>query len=367
MKRVLARLLSYAILLFLGGYSMIQLIPQLGAKSTGDRKQKIADAPNFSDGVFQNQQPTTVQSEDMSMLKAMKAWLKKDPSRSPIDTIETFSVHCPATEHDVHYSWLGHSSIFLDIHGTAILVDPVFSTSASPFQWMGPKRYQYTILYKKETLPKIDLIVITHDHYDHLDYESILAYKNTVQHYFVPLGVGAHLERWGVDPTKITELNWHQSAQWNDLAFTATPARHFSGRGLADRNSTLWASWVITCGNHSVFLSGDSGYGAHFAQIGSQYGPFDVAFIECGQYNKWWPQIHAMPEESVQACIDLQAKTAVPIHWGKFSLSLHSWKDPIERFTKEAKKKGLRYATPKPGECYTADSARTTPWWEELE
>ncbi len=213
-------------------------------------------------------------------------------------------------------------------------------------------------------LPSIDAILISHDHYDHLDYGSIRQLKDKTKYFFVPLGVGAHLQHWGVEASKITELDWWQSADIDGMTFTATPARHFSGRGLTDRDKTLWASWVIKGQDNNIYFSGDSGYRTHFKQIGEQYGPFDFTMIECGQYNEKWEAIHMMPEQSLQAHIDLQGKMMMPIHWGAFNLAVHPWKEPVERLLK-AKKEDMMIATPVIGESFVLSQALPDArWWE---
>jgi len=216
-----------------------------------------------------------------------------------------------------------------------------------------------------ENLPQIDLVLLSHDHYDHLDHGSILKLIKKTKLFFVPLGVGAHLKAWGVSSNQIKELNWWDEQHLKGLQIIFTPSRHFSGRGITDRFSTLWGSWVIKSEKQRIYFSGDGGYGPHFKTIGQQHGPFDFAMIECGQYHKNWADIHMMPEESVQAGIDLNTKLAMPIHWGAFTLSLHSWIDPVERFLKEAKALKLPVITPQIGEIITVGNEhdQNNHWW----
>ena len=226
------------------------------------------------------------------------------------------------------------------------------------------KRFDYHEPIRVDQLVDIDVIVISHDHYDHLDYSSIKALNDNTKHYLVPLGVGAHLIAWGVDPGKITELDWGQSAEKLGIQFTATPARHFSGRGMLNRDKTLWASWVIKGRQKNIYFSGDSGYGPHFKDIGDQYGPFDFAMMECGQYNEKWEAIHMMPEQTVQASLDLRSKHTMPIHWGAFDLSLHTWTDPVDRLIKESESKGVPVSTPQLGTRFEIADHPTQSWWK---
>jgi len=212
----------------------------------------------------------------------------------------------------------------------------------------------------------IDAVLLSHDHYDHLDYGSIVKLRNKVKHFFVPLGVGAHLARWGVDPTKISEHDWWDEVQFEGLTLASTPARHFSGRSLKDRDTTLWCSWVIVGPEARVFFSGDSGYGPHFAEIGEKYGPFDLTLIECGQYDARWAAIHMLPEESVQAHLDVQGKVMMIVHWAAFTLGLHDWTDPVERVSKAAEAQNIRFSTPKIGETVIIGAAEypASIWWK---
>jgi L-ascorbate metabolism protein UlaG (beta-lactamase superfamily) len=209
-------------------------------------------------------------------------------------------------------------------------------------------------------------MVISHDHYDHLDYGSIQKLKGKTKLFYVPLGVGAHFREWGVKPEQIVEFNWWEEESVEGLKFVFTPARHFSGRGLTNRFSTLWGSWVIQSKNENVFFSGDSGYGVHFKKIGDKFGPFDFAMIECGQYDEKWADIHMTPEESAQAGVDLKTKVAMPIHWGAFSLALHTWTDPVERIIKTAEELNLPLITPAIGDVVHLDSTiqkTVNNWW----
>lgn len=261
--------------------------------------------------------------------------------------------------------WFGHSSFLLNVHGKVILVDPVFAESASPFRNFV-SRFQPPVLQLEE-LPTPDFIVISHDHYDHLDMKAIRHFAHKNIKFLTPLGVGSHLTHWGVDEKKIHELDWWESLQFDQLEFIATPAQHFSGRSPFSENKTLWASWVIRSEQHSIFFSGDSGYDTHFKEIGDKYGPFDLAFIENGQYNKSWRTVHSLPEDSVQAFFDLRAKKFFPIHWGMFVLAMHTWRDPVDQLLRLSQERGVPIVTPKLGELITLDEEyKNTEWWMNL-
>jgi L-ascorbate metabolism protein UlaG (beta-lactamase superfamily) len=261
---------------------------------------------------------------------------------------------------------LGHSTILLRIDLDLILLDPVFSDRASPVQWMGPKRFHQPPI-SIEQLPKIKAVIISHDHYDHLDKHAILELDKKVEFFITPLKVGQHLQDWGIDDSKITELAWWQSTQIDTLKITATPSQHFSGRGLFDKDETLWASWVIQGWESNVYFSGDSGYFGGFKEIGERLGPFDLTLIETGAYNELWPDIHMFPEQSLQAHIDLKGLAMMPIHNGTFDLSLHNWYEPLQKITELAAEKDVTLLTPIFGErvdLQTPIRIKTDrPWW----
>ncbi len=246
-----------------------------------------------------------------------------------------------------------------------VLIDPMLGRVPAPLPILGRNRYSKQLPIEIEDMPEIDVVVMSHDHYDHLDYGSIKRLIHKTKRWVVCLGVARHLERWGVPPANITELDWGENVRINDVTFTCTPARHFSGRGFWDRFHSLWSSWVIASAQARIFFNADSGYGPHFAEIGQKYGPFDLALVECGQYNAKWQSIHMMPEESVQAAIDLRAAVAMPIHWAAFTLALHPWFEPVERFAAEAKRLALNIATPRIGEPLVIGATMpTNSWWK---
>ncbi len=262
---------------------------------------------------------------------------------------------------------LGHSTILMELNGELWLTDPVFSERASPVQWAGPKRFHPTPI-DVEALPEISGIIISHDHYDHLDKNTIKKIHSKVNGFYVPLGVGQHLKDWGVPQEKIHEFDWWQKQQIGDITLVNTPANHFSGRSLSDGNSTLWSSWVIQTSQHKLFFSGDSGYFSGFKEIGERFGPFDLTMMENGAYDNSWEFVHMTPEQSMQAHLDLKGKTMMPIHNGTFDLAFHEWIDPFERIKKLALENKTTLATPKMGQRWLLDeSAPQTAWWRLAE
>ena len=265
-------------------------------------------------------------------------------------------------------TWIGHSSVLIEIDGARILLDPVWARRASPSTLIGPKRFHPPPIPIDE-LPALDAIMTSHDHYDHLDRDVVRALaKDPTQsraRFVVPLGVGAHLERWGVAPERITELDWGESTTVGPLTLTATPARHFSGRGLSDRNHTLWASWSVKGPVNRVFHSGDTGPFAGFAEIGTQHGPFDLTLMKVGAYDEQWPDIHLNPEQAVEAHTRLRGKAFLPIHWGTFNMAFHRWDEPADRVV--AAGVGTTVIVPRPGE--SIEPSRAPPvnaWWRTL-
>jgi len=296
-------------------------------------------------------------------------FFKSDPARSPakdvdvqkLDSLEIEDYRSRATR----ITWFGHSAFLLEMQGQVILLDPMLGETPSPHPWLGSSRYSRSLPLSLDELPQIDAVLFSHDHYDHLDYPTIKKIKDKVRMFYVPLGLDNHLIRWGVEPARIQAGDWWESFDFEGITFTAAPARHFSGRGITDRNSTLWCSWIIEGKKDKIYFSGDGGYGPHFKKIGEQYGPFDLALLECGQYNLAWQDIHMMPEETVQAGIDVRAKWMIPIHWGAFTLSLHSWTDPIERASAKAKELGVNLSSPRIGEAVVLGKNKypTYAWW----
>ena len=264
--------------------------------------------------------------------------------------------------------WFGHSTAFIQIGGKTILCDPIFSNLFWFFSIFTGRRFTEQLPLAAQEFPVIDVLLLSHDHYDHMDYHSIMAIKDKVQRFCIPRGLGTRLKQWGIASEKITELSYGETLCDAELEFTCTPNQHFSGRGLFDRNKTLWCSWVITNKQVNVFFSGDGAYGSHFKQIGDQYGPFDLTLMECGQATEFSGKIHMTPEKVVQAQIDLQGKLMLPIHWGMFSQSNTEWTHQIERLLREAEMRAIKVATPRIGEIVTIGAERypCTSWWKDL-
>jgi len=345
------------------------LFPVFGKAAAGLRLERIRRSPNYKKDRFE----------------MLGEYRNRPASTTPEHRIPSVRTDLRALPDDkLSIVWFGHSSYLLKVNRTTILVDPVFSANASPVSFMA-KAFPGTEVYTAADMPEIDILLLTHDHYDHLDYPTILQLIPKTKQYCASLGVGAHLELWGVAPEKIVELDWWESwsvktggvagasvadggfaAGGDEFIFTATPARHFSGRSFK-RGGTLWSSFVLKAAGYSLFLGGDSGYEEHFKAIGDRFGPFDLALLECGQYGKNWPYIHMTPEQTVQAALDLRAAALLPVHWSKFTLALHPWSEPVRRVMKAAAEKGLPLATPLIGQPVVVGGPYPDArWWDFL-
>lgn len=336
-----------------------------GKLPSGKDLERLKQSPNYTKRGFTNLSDTPMKPQDVSYWKMITEFMKKRKDAAPpfpIPFVKTdiSKINSPSPV----IVWFGHSSYFIRMEGKNFLVDPVFSGNAAPLSFMI-KAFKGSNEYKAEDMPAIDYLILTHDHYDHLDYKTIRKLRNKVNHVYCALGITSHLKHWRYDEHKITELDWWQSAiPDNNLKLIAAPARHFSGRGFK-RNQTLWSSFILQSPGHKLYLGGDSGYDSHFKEIGEKYGSFDIAILEAGQYNTMWPLIHMMPEETVQAAIDLKAKSLLPVHWGKFTLALHTWDDPIKRVIEKAQSVNIKVHTPKIGQpLILDDSFQSEHWWE---
>lgn len=338
-------------------------LPVFGKAPEGARLERLKKLPNFkADGTLDNLSPTPMKPDNVSYWDMIIAMVKGNEQRTPKHTLPHLSPDFTETA-ATKLIWFGHSSYYLQIDGVKILVDPVFSERTSPISFIGSKNYKGTDFIKVEDFPVLDIVLITHDHYDHLDYPSILKLKDKTKLFITSLGLGAHLEYWGIPADKIIELAWGEDSVANGLKFTATPARHFTGRKFK-RNQTLWSAFVLQGAKHKLYLGGDSGYDKHFKQIGEQFGPFDLAILECGQYNAYWPLIHMFPEQTVQAAKDLNAKVLLPVHWGKFTLAMHDWNEPAIRVVNQAKAENFKITTPLLGEAVILDeNYPSKEWW----
>ncbi|KOX07669.1 metallo-beta-lactamase [Streptomyces sp. NRRL B-3648] len=347
-----------------------------GADPGGERLARIRRSPHFKDGVFQNPGGPARTRPSGSPVDLAKVFLDKEtrPLRTPGGTVPvhptTFAdlAEPPAT--GLRLTWMGHSSVLAEIDGHRVLFDPVWGERCSPFPFAGPKRL-HPVPLPLAALGPVDVVVISHDHYDHLDLPSIRALADTDTLFAVPLGVGAHLEHWGVPADRLRELDWHESTRIGGLTLTATPARHFCGRGLRNTQHTLWASWTVAGDEHRIYHSGDTGYFDGFKETGAAHGPFDATMIQIGAYSEFWPDIHMTPEEGLRAHLDLQGGAPhgvlLPIHWGTFNLAPHPWAEPGEWTLAAAGAVGQAVALPVPGRPFEpAGDLPTRPWWRDV-
>jgi len=362
-------LLGLVGLLIMGGTAFVNLSPEFGGKHTETDILRYEESQNFKEGIFHNRTPVNMNMGVKNMVSLTYEFLFNANERAPKEAppIEKLSTESFFSDNEnLSFVWFGHSTLLIKMEDKTILIDPMFSDVPSPHPMLGNERYQKELPLDVNELPNVDYVFISHDHYDHLDYQSIQMLKEKVIQFYVPLGIGRHLKDWGIAEENIREFDWWDEYLVGGFKFVFTPARHFSGRGITDRYSTLWGSWVIQSQNNSIYFSGDSGFGDHFKKIGDKYGPFDLAFLECGQYNELWPDVHMMPNKTAQAAVDLKAKSMMPIHWGSFTLALHSWTDPIERIIEETNKFNVPLVAPNIGEIVSM--GYETPflhhWWE---
>lgn len=367
-KRVLISLLIVIGFMVIAVAILLQQ-PQFGAPPQGNHLAKLKASIQHTGDKFQNPEGLTTAMSLGKGLSLLPQMLSDEGEKLPSKTLpmelRQSSDFGGLSESETRVTWLGHSSFILEINGLTLLLDPMLGPQASPVSFMA-ERFPDILPISAEDLPAVDAVLFSHDHYDHLDYPTILAIKDKVKHFYVPLGLGAHLQHWGVSSENITELDWWEEASFEGLKLACTPSQHFSGRGLADRDQTLWCSWVIEGKAGKVFFSGDSGYFGGFKKIGEKYGPFDLTLLECGQYNLLWTEIHMLPEQTLQAHLDLKGEILIPIHWGAFQLSLHDWYEPVERLTAAAAKySAVELATPIIGQSFKLN---TTPpqkrWWK---
>ena len=377
-KRV-GRSSAVLLLMIAGALLLLSRCEQFGAVPTGPDHQRMTLSPNYNpdQDIFVNEDPDVI--EEMLAHSGFWANPRKNLSNNflfnpntPTPNVPLPEVRGPLpddlrdTSDTVKFTWLGHATVLASINGKTILFDPVFSESAAPVSW-AVKRYQPPAIGIEE-LPQIDFIVISHDHYDHLDMNAVKFFKESNTRFLVPLGVASHLEYWGISRDKVTEFDWWQSRNIAGITFTCAPAQHFSGRtGTIAMQKTLWSSWAVRTEATSVYFSGDSGYAGHFKEIGDRLGPFDLTFIDAGQYNERWRQVHNLPPEVMDAFDDLRGDILVPIGWGMFTLALHDWYEPPVEISSRAFEIGATVAIPRFGEW--VDIRQRLPdkkWWEPL-
>ncbi|MDX3638938.1 MBL fold metallo-hydrolase [Streptomyces sp. MB09-02B] len=347
-----------------------------GADPSGARLERIRRSPHFANGVFVNPEGAQVRPSGGAAVEMAKSYFRKDERarRAPAGLIPVHSTTLadlarpPAS--GLRTTWMGHSSVLAEIDGHRVLFDPVWGERCSPFAFAGPKRL-HPVPVPLAALGPVDVVVISHDHYDHLDMPSIRELAGTDTLFAVPLGVGAHLEHWGVSADRIRELDWHEATKVGGLTLTATPARHFCGRGLRNTQHTLWASWVVAGDEHRIYHSGDTGYFGGFEDIGAAHGPFDLTMIQVGAYSEYWPDIHMTPDEGLQTHLDLQGGepggVMMPIHWATFNLAMHAWAEPGERMMWATHSAGVTMAAPRPGEPFEPkNTPPVDPWWRAV-
>lgn len=342
--------------------------PKFGKTPSGKRLETIRQSPNYKEGKFHNLSFTPDLTEGETYFRIIKKVLfEKDKRNKPKDRIPSQKTDLKALNPDENVLvWFGHSSYFMQLEGKALLVDPVFSGAASPIK-ATTRSFVGSDVYEVNDFPDIDFLFLSHDHWDHLDYETVVKLRSKVKTVITGLGTAEHLEHWGFNPQLIIEKDWNQQADLGDgFIVNTTPARHFSGRSLV-RNKAIWMSFVLQTPKRKIYLGGDSGFDTHFEAIGNQFGPFDLAILECGQYNESWKYIHMFPEELITASKNLKAKSLFPVHWGKFALANHAWDEPIRKVVEAAEKENLPLLTPMIGQKVNLDSpGGFEKWWENI-
>lgn len=347
-------------------------LPQFGARAEGERLARMRANPLYRDGAFVNPvPPASYRLADVWPTLAGQFGgdeVRVPPAAIPVLSIPPAELKAAPPPPSLRAIWFGHATVLVEIDGVRMLVDPVFSEHASPFD-VGPRRFHRPPVALSE-LPPIDAVLITHDHYDHLEMPTIQFLAGRGTSFFVPLGIGAHLEAWGVAPEQVHELEWWQERTLRGVRIVSTPSRHYSGRSLTDRNATLWTSWSVLGAGHRFYVSGDTGYSDHFRRIGDRLGPFDLSFIKIGAYGPGdpWLDIHMSTEDAVRAHRDLRARRLFPVHWGTFNLAFHDWDEPIRRAGVAARANRVELLTPRIGEVVDADQPFPfNAWWEAVQ
>ena len=358
------------LVLVLVGWAVLQQ-PQFGAPMAGARLARAMANPQFLEGRFVNLEPETPTSAaalfDYLVRQFSGDEVREPPAPLPVRAVDKEALDAPLPPGGLRAFWIGHASTYVELDGLRLLLDPVFAELVSPLP-VGPRRFHAPPIALAD-LPPIDAVLISHDHYDHLDMKAVRHLARRGSRFFVPLGIGAHLERWGVPLAQIEEMEWWQERTLAGVRIVCTPTRHYSGRGPRNRSTTLWSSWSVIGPQHRFFYSGDTGYSKHFRDIGERLGPFDMAFIKIGAYGPGaaWVDIHMPPEQAVQVHRDVRARRMFPVHWSTFNLAYHDWDEPIRRTLAEAARTGVELVTPRVGEWVDADRAfESTRWWEAV-
>jgi L-ascorbate metabolism protein UlaG (beta-lactamase superfamily) len=342
-----------------------------GRRPNGARLERLKASPRFVDGTFRNTIPVAPGLKKGTIAPTMAEYLCGDQRRTPpgpLPAQNPLPLWSNPVETGLRATWLGHSTVLLEIDGLRVLTDPVWGERASPMSFAGPKRFQ-PVPVSIADLPTVDAIIISHDHYDHLDYPTILELLSVDVPFYTSLGVGAHLEAWGVPAERITELDWWETVKLprGELTITAAPSQHFSGRGLHGRNTTLWSSFVVRGPNHRVFFSGDTGLTPEYREIAQRLGPFDLVMLEVGAFHPAWGDIHLGPENALEALALLGGGSFLPVHWGTFNLAMHAWDEPAETLVKLAPARGVHLVMPLLGQPVEPTRVeRVDPWWRAL-
>ena len=347
------------------GVLLVEAWPALGERASGARLARMEASPNYREGAFRNALPAV--SDGASLGVAWEFLTSDTPYQrppAPLATVARGAGDFAAPRAGLRVTWLGHSTLLVELDSARVLIDPMWGRRASPSRWVGGTRFAAPPL-ALDSLPPIDAVLISHDHYDHLDTPTVRALAGRVRRWVVPLGVGAHLEAWGVAPEAIVELDWWETAEASGVTLVSTPARHFSGRFVTDRDATLWTGWAILGRRERVWYSGDTALTPEFAVVGARYGPFDLTLVESGAYDAGWADVHLGPEQAVAAHRMVRGRVLVPVHWGMFDLANHGWTEPAERVREAAASLGIPVALPRPGESVTPEAFPTARWWPE--
>ena len=369
--RKLLLILMAAIVVLVALVSYLLSEPQFGAPLSAQQQERARANPHYHERGFVNDLPPAAYrfADIWTLLRdqLFGTQTRVPPAPLPVLAVDRQALAARPASSSLRAFWIGHASVYIEIDGLRVLIDPIFSDYASPFA-IGPRRFQAPAV-AIEDLPTIDAVLITHDHYDHLDMHSVQKLASRGAKFVVPLGIGAHLTAWGVPTSQIHELEWWQEHTIGGIRVISTPARHYSGRGLSDARATLWTSWAVIGPRHRFYVSGDTGYSEHFRVIGSRLGPFDMSFMKIGAYGPGapWLDIHMSVADAVRAHRDVGARRLFPVHWGTFNLALHDWDEPIKQAVLAARAADVELLTPRLGEIVDADRAFPfNPWWEKL-
>ncbi len=337
--------------------------PAMGALATGARRDRMAASPQWRDGAFANRLPQVDGGVTRVLAKQFRATEgPQEPTGALPVQARSAADYAQPPASGLRVTWLGHSTLLVEQDGARLLIDPVWGERASPFPNAGPARW-FPPPLPLDALPAVDAVLISHDHYDHLDWPTVVALADRPIQWVVPLGIGAHLEHWGIDPARITELDWWEETTVAGVTLTSTPARHFSGRWLDRFRSTLWTGWALRGPDHAVWYSGDTALFPELDDIGQRLGPFDLTLVEAGAYDATWTDVHLGPEQAVIAHQMVRGRVMMPVHWGLFDLGNHAWTEPMERVWTAAARQGVPLKSPPPGGMFELDGAPPTRWW----